>query len=295
VYVAPPAPDVSELLTRWQLDLLLVPILFIAVAYVVGVRRLAERGRAWPRRRTASFLGGLAVIVIATESGLAAYDRVLFSMHVVQHLLLGLVAPLLLVLGAPVTLALQAGSRACQTHLLRVLHSRPVTLLTHPVTAWFLFGGTMVALYFSGLYELSLRNEWVHAAVHLHFVVVGFVFLSYVVGIDPIVRALSYGARLLFVLIALPFHAFVGVALLGTDHLLAAGWYHQVVRSWGSSPLADQRTGAGILWAFGELFGLVAAIVVVAQWMRHEERAAARHDRLLTSNTAGSEIAGTHG
>jgi putative copper resistance protein D len=165
-----------------------------------------------------------------------------------------------------------------------------VRVLTHPVTAWLLFGGTMVALYFSGLYELSLRNEAVHAAVHTHFMIVGFLFLSHVVGIDPITRALGYGARLLFVLIALPFHAFLGVAILGSDHLLAAGWYHHVVRTWGSTPLADQRTGAGVLWAFGEVFGLAAAAVVLAQWMRHEDRVAARHDRRL-----GSEIVGTHG
>jgi putative copper resistance protein D len=112
-------------------------------------------------------------------------------------------------------------------------------------------------------------------------VVVGVVFLSYVVGIDPIGRSLSHGARLLFVLVVLPFHAFVGIALLGTDQLLAAGWYRQVVRDWGASPLADQRTGAGILWVAGELFGVIAVIVVVRQWMRHEERVAARHDRSL--------------
>jgi cytochrome c oxidase assembly factor CtaG len=290
VYIAPPAPDAGELLTRWELELLLLPVLIAAVLYLVGVRRLAERGRPWPRRRTGCFIGGLAVIVIATESGLAAYDRVLFSLHVVQHLLLGMVAPLLLVLGAPVTLTLQAAGRSTQTRLLRLLHSRAFGAVTHPVVAWLLFGGTMIALYFSGLYELSLRNQWVHAAMHLHFVVVGFLFLTYVVGIDPVVRALGYGARLLFVLVVLPFHAFLGVALLGSDRVLAAGWYHHVVRHWGASLLSDQRTGAGVLWAFGELFGLATAVIVLTQWMRHEERVAARHDRSL-----GSEVVGTHG
>jgi len=296
VYLAPPAPDLAGLVTRWQVDWLLAPLLIAAGLYVLGVRRLHERGRSWPRRRTVFFLCGLSVIVLATESGLAAYDRTLFSMHVAQHLLLGLVAPLLLVLGAPVTLLLQAGSRATQTRALRILHSRPVTVLTHPVAAWLLFGGTMVALYFSGLYELSLRNEWVHGAIHAHFVLVGFVFLTYVVGVDPVFRPLGYGARLLFVLIALPFHAFVGVALLGGDQLLAPGWYHQVVRDWGPTALADQRTGAGVLWVVGEVFGVVAAIVVVTQWMRHEERVGARHDRLLAqSEMAQSKMLGSHG
>ena len=105
---------------------------------------------------------------------------------------------------------------------------------------WVLFGGTLVALYFTGLYELSLRNDVVHALVHAHFVVVGFLFMGYVVGIDSLAQGFGYGARLLYVLVLLPFHAFIGVALLGSDRVLASGWYSQVVRSWGSSPLDDQ-------------------------------------------------------
>jgi putative membrane protein len=253
------------------------------VAYALGVRRLAQRGRAWPRGRSLAFAAGLVVIVLATQSGLAAYDDILFSLHVVQHLAIGMLAPLLLVSGAPVTLALQAGSRSSQRRLLRVLHSRPVALVTHPVTVWLLFGGTLAALYFTGLYELSLRNDWVHAATHIHFVVVGCLFMAHVVGIDPIAGALGYGARLLFVLVALPFHAFIGVAILGSDRVLAADWYQEIDRSWGASPLADQRTGAGLLWVAGELFGLVAALIIVRRWMGQEERAAARHDRRLES------------
>jgi putative membrane protein len=247
------------------------------------VRRLARRGRIWPRGRSLAFGAGLASIVLATQSGLAAYDDVLFSMHVVQHLVLGMLAPLLLVGGAPVTLALQAGDRDTQRRLLRVLHSRPVVVLTHPVTAWLLFGGTLVVLYFTGLYELSLRNHWVHAATHAHFIVAGSLFMAHVVGLDPIPGALGYGARLLYVLVALPFHAFLGVAILSSDRVVAAGWYEDVVRPWGASPLADQRTGAGLLWVAGELFGLVAALIIVRRWMGQEERAGARHDRRLAN------------
>ena len=178
-------------------------------------------------------------------SGLAAYDRVLFSMHVVQHVLLGMAAPILLVLGRPVTLALQASSRPTQARLLAVMHSRPVRAVTNPVVAWALFAGTLVALYFTGLYELSLRNGWVHAGLHLHFVLVGVLFLAFVVGLDPIPGAMSYGARALFVFVFVPFHAFLGVALLGSDRVIGGDWYRDVERSWGASPLVDQRTGAG--------------------------------------------------
>jgi len=278
---APPAPSWDALLTDWSLDLAFPVVIVVAAAYVVGLRRLDARGRAWPAARTVAFLSGLAVILIATESGLAAYDRVLFSLHVVQHVLLAMVAALLLVLGAPVTLALQASSRPTQQKILRVLHSAPVRVLTHPLTVWVLFGGTLFVLYFTPLYELSLRNDWVHAAVHAHFIVVGSLFLAHVVGIDPIPGALGYGARLLYVAVLLPFHTFIGVALLTTSTVIAAGWYDQVERSWGASPLSDQRTGAGLLWVSGELFGALAIGLVVRQWMAAEDRAAARHDRRL--------------
>ncbi len=279
--VAPPAPSWDLLLTDWQPDLLLVVIVAAAAGYAVGVRRLARRGRSWPRSRSICFATGLVVVVIATQSGLAAYDRVLFSLHVVQHLLLGMVAALLIVLAAPVTLALQASGRTAQRRLLRALHSGPVAVITHPVTAWLLFGGTLAVLYFTALYELSLRNDWVHAAVHAHFLIVGFLFMAHVVAVDPIPTALGFGARLLYVLVALPFHAFLGVAILASDEVLAAGWYEGVVRTWGASPLSDQRTGAGLLWVAGELFGVVAALVVVRRWMAHEDRAGTRHDRQL--------------
>ncbi len=289
-FVAPAAPSWRTLLTGWELDPLLAVVLAAAAAYVVGVRRLDRRRRRWPPARTAAFLGGLVVVAVATQSGLAAYDRVLFSLHVVQHLLLGMVAPLLLALGAPVTLALQAGGRGTQRRLLRVLRSPPVTVLSHPVTAWVLFGGSLVALYFSPLYEFSLRHEWLHALVHLQFLLVGCVFCWNVVGLDPLPHALGYGGRLLYVLVALPFHAFLGVALLSSNHVLASSWYAHVVRDWGSSPLGDQRTGAGVLWIAGELFGLAAAGVALYRWMAAEERAGSRHDRLLDATADGVAV-----
>lgn len=278
---APSAPSWTVLVTGWSLELFFPFVAASAALYVIGVRRLHARGRPWPAGRIAAFLSGLAVMLVATESGLAAYDDILFSLHIVQHILLGMVAPLLLVLGAPVTLALQASSRSSQRRILRVLHSAPVRVLTHPLTAWLLFGTSIVTLYFTSLYELSLRNEWFHLWTHAYFVVAGCLFLAHVVGLDPIPHAMGYGARLLYVVVLLPFHTFVGVALLTMNTVIASGWYAQVERRWGASPLADQRTGAGLLWVSGELFGLLCIGIVVYQWMSAEERAAARHDRRL--------------
>ncbi|MEJ7584203.1 MAG: cytochrome c oxidase assembly protein [Acidimicrobiales bacterium] len=260
-------------------------LLLAALLYGAGVRRLARRGaqgRRWPRSRTVAFGAGLVTVGVATQSGLARYDTVLFSLHTVQHLLLGMLAPLLFALGAPVTLALQASGRTTQRSLLRVVHHPVVATATHPVVAWVLFGGTLFALYFSPLFELSLRNRLVHQGLHLHFLGVGALFFWTAVGVDPTRHRISHPARLLFVLLAVPFHAFLGLAVLSSDaRPLGGDFYACVTRTWGSSVVADQHTGAGVLWAVGDLFGLLAGAVVVTQWIKADERRQTREDRRL--------------
>lgn len=238
--------------------------------YLAATRRLAERGRQWPLRRTVPYLAGLAVIAIATQTGVAAYDTTYFTAHVVQHLLLGMAGPVLLALGAPVTLALQASRRDTRRRLLKLLHSPPVRVLTHPLTAWALFGGSMFALYFTGLYADTLHNTALHDLVHLQFVLAGCLFFWLVVGLDPSPHRLPYGGRMLYVLVAIPFHTILGVALITQTKLIAPG-----------ITLSDQQAGAGILWSAGEALGLVAVMVVAAQWMNAEEREAVRLDRQL--------------
>ena len=147
--------------------------------------------------------------------------------------------------------------------------------------AWSAFGGTLFALYLSPLLEWSLRNDLLHTTIHFHFLFVGALFFWTAIGLDPMRRRLSHPARLLFVLLAVPFHAFLGLAVLSSKTVIASGVYGAVDRSWGASPLSDQHTGAAILWAVGDLFGLVAGGVVVAQWIRHDERRQAREDQRL--------------
>jgi putative copper resistance protein D len=263
-------------------------VLAVAVAwcYVVGVRRLAARGRRWPAARTASFLGGTAVVVVATQTGIARYDTVLFSDHVAQHVLLGMLAPVLFACGAPITLALQASRHSAKLVLRRALDAPVVHALTHPLTATVLFGATLFGLYFTPLYELSLRNGVVHGWIHVHFVIVGVLFAEAVVGLDLNRHRTSYPARLGLVLATVPFHAFLGVALLSSTTVIGADWYAATGRTWGASSLSDQRTGAGILWAAGELFGLGLGAVVLARWMAHSDREARRHDRILDGAAA---------
>jgi cytochrome c oxidase assembly factor CtaG len=272
-------PDVTlrALLLDWSFDPLpIVGLVVGLVLYVGGVRRLARGGRRWPPARTASFVAGSVVVAVALLSGLASYDESRFVVHVVQHLLLSMAAAVLFVLSAPITLSLQAGSRTTQRRLVRVLHSRPVAVLTHPVTALALFGGTLFILYFTELYDLSLRNRSVHELVHLHFLVVGLLFFWMVVGVDVMRGRLPYGACLLCVMATVPVHAFLGIALMSSSSPL-----------FSAHTLADQRAGAGILWAVGDLVTLVVGGIVLAQWMSHEERVAAREDRLHASEQAG--------
>ena len=282
----PPPISASRLVTDWTLDPVPLCVSIVAgVLYGIGVRRLRQRGRTWPAARTVAFGAGLAVILVATQSGLARYDTVLFSAHVVQHLLLAMAAPVLLALGAPMTLALQAAHRPTQQNLIRLLDQPVVRGLTHPVTAWLLFGTTLFVLYFTALYELSLRNAVVHGLVHVHFLLSGCLFAWAVVGLDPGWRSgsLTYPARVLLVLLMVPFHAVLGIALLGSESVLAGEWYTALDRTWGASPLADQRTGAGLLWGIGDLTAVVLAGVVLYQWMQADEREARRLDRAASA------------
>jgi putative membrane protein len=166
-----------------------------------------------------------------------------------------------------VTLALQASTGSARRRMLRVLHSRPVAVLCSPLVAWALFGGSMLAVYLTPLYRISLDDAVVHEALHVHFLVTGSLFFWPVLGVDPLPRRLPHGARLLMVFLTIPFHAVLGIALLGASPLAP------------EHTLADHRAGTSALWAAGDLLGLVAVLVVAFQWMGHEERQAAREDR----------------
>jgi putative copper resistance protein D len=230
-------------------------------AYGVGVRRLRGR-RRWPVARTLAM--GAAVVAAAVA---AAVGDDTFTRHMVEHVLLGMVVPFVVASSAPVTLALQAGGPATRRGLRRVLQGPAGALLAKPAFGFCLFGAGLVALYLTPLLEASATNEAVHLAVHAHLVLSGLAFLVPLVGTDRLPHPIPYGARLLVVLLAVPFHAFLGVILLTADDPLAPDAYPS---------LDDQRTAAGILWASGELLTLAVAAVVFVRWWRAEERAPVR-------------------
>ena len=265
----------------------LVPTLGIAltgVVYLLGVRRLRARGDAWPVGRTIAFLlGGLGVLSVALLSGLAAYDELLFGAHMVQHMLLSMVATVFLALGAPVTLALRTLPSRPRGLLLSLLHSRFARLVSFPAIPWVLFVGSPFALYFSGWYPATLASPLLHDLLHLHFVVVGCLFFWPLLGIDPIPGRVSHPFRMLMLIAALPFHAFLGIAIMSVSDdgsgLIAGPHYLRLVPR--AEAVFQQQVGGGLLWASGDLVGLLFLIVVLAQWMRASEREAAREDRRL--------------
>jgi cytochrome c oxidase assembly factor CtaG len=273
--------SLSTLVTEATIDPLAASVVLVAGAlYATGVRRLGERDRRWRTRRTVSFFAGLGTIVVATQSGLAAYESSLFSAHVVQHVLIGMVAPFFLALGAPITLALQASPRRTQVTIVRGLRAGAVRVATHPLVGLALFALSLFALYFTPIYEASLGNEVVHELVHLHFFVAGSVFFWAVIGLDPVSHRIPHGWRVLLVMLTIPFHAFLGLAMMGGDRPIAADHYASIDRPTDASPMADQRTGAGIMWVMGDLIGFIAAGVVMTQWMAHESRRARRDDAI---------------
>ena len=210
-----------------------------------------------------------------------AYDTVLFSVHVAQHMLLTMVAVLLLALGAPVTLALRVAKGRTRQRMVRVLHSPPLRVIDHPLVAWVLFTLTLYGLYFSSLFDLTLREPLVHDAVHLHFLAVGLLFWWPLVGLDPSRWRLPHIARLLFVFLMVPFHAFLGVAIMNSGRVLAPT-LESFQRSWGPTPLADQQVGGAILWGAGDLIALSAVLGILISWASYEEKVVAvREDRRL--------------
>jgi putative membrane protein len=220
------------------------------------------------------------VIAFAGMSGLGTYDSTMFSLHMIQHMLLSMVAPIFLALGAPITLALRTTPRRVRAALLALLHSRFARLLTFPLVGGALYVASPFALYFTGWYPATLDHPVLHELLHLHFVLVGSLFFWPMVGIDPIPGRQSHPFRFLILVSTLPFHAILGLSIYTQTTLIAGAHYEALKLDW-LDPLADQRVGGGLLWSSGEVVGLIMLGVVAVQWIRASEREAAREDRRL--------------
>jgi putative copper resistance protein D len=259
---------------------------WIAGLYLLGVVALHRRGDHWPAGRTVSFVVvGKGLFWFATSSGLAAYDTTLLSVHMVQHMVLSMLVPLALALGAPITLALRTLPARPRRWLLTCLHSRVARVLSFPPLTFTLYVLSPWALYFTGWYDASLSSTYVHEVMHVHLVLVGSLFFWPLVGIDPVPGRVGYPFRVLLVVLTLPFHAFLGVTIMGQASLMGGDWYPSLhegpMGTWLPDPLDDQHLAGGILWGSGDLIGLVFFVVLFVQWVRSSMREAAREDRRL--------------
>jgi putative membrane protein len=271
----------AVLVTRAELISVMGALLLVAAGlYAWGLVRLRRRGHRWPANRTVAFAAGLGALGVAGVSGLAAYDTTLLSVHMVQHMFLSMIGPIFLALGAPVTLALRVLPPVARAGLLTVLHSRAARVLTFPVVSYGLFIVSPFALYFSGLYRLTLEHGWVHELVHLHFVAIGCLFFWPLIGLDPLPGRMPYPLRALMMFLSTPFHTVLGLTVMQSAELLGGDWYPSLGLPW-TDPVADQRLAGGILWAGGEFVAVAMLAALVVQWMRAAEREARRIDRAL--------------
>jgi putative copper resistance protein D len=274
----------SSIWTQWGLDpWLFVLVVWIGGAYLYGAWLLHHRGDRWPVARTASFTGGILLLYFATSSGLAAYDDTLLSAHMVQHMILMMPVPLLLALGAPVTLALRTFRPRPRRWLLGLLHSRLAKVVTFAPFTLAVYIASPWMLYYTGWYSTALRNDFVHELMHVHLVLAGAIFFWPLVGADPIPGRLAHPFRLLLVFLTLPFHAFLGVTIMSQTALIGGDWYPSLHRTmgWLPDPLSDQHLAGGILWATGDLIGVMFFLVLFVQWVRASMKEAEREDRRL--------------
>ena len=280
-------PTVARVLFDWRFDLIFgTAAIVMAVLYLAGVRRLRRRGDAWPMGRTLAWLLGCALLLFTTSSGLGRYMPAMFSMHMIAHMLLSMLVPVLLVLGGPMTLALRALPTAGRDEppgprewLLAALHSRVSRFLTHPVVATVLFVVGFYGLYFGGIFDEAVSNHAAHVLMNVHFLLSGYLFYWVVIGIDPTPRQLPQLGKLAMVFASLPLHAFFGVVLMGMQTVLGEPFYRSLQLSWHTDLLGDQRLGGGIAWAAGEVPLVVVMIALLIQWRRSDQRTAKRLDR----------------
>jgi putative copper resistance protein D len=290
-YELPPELTPERWLTEWRLDWLWVAVaLFGFVSYFLGVAKVRRRGDKWQWFRSVNWVIGLLVLTYITSGPPSVYGRVLFSAHMVDHMALTMVAPIFLVLGAPVTLALRAlpargdGSRGLREWLLVFVHSRISQLVTHPLFAAANFAGSIVLFYNSDAFGFAMREHVGHELMNLHFALTGYIFVLSMIGTDPLPRRAPYPMRLVILLATMGFHAFFGVSIMGGTGLLAADYFGNLGRTWGPSALLDQQTGGAVAWGIGEVPTLLVAIGVAVMWSRSDERETRRTDRAADRN-----------
>ena len=282
----PPELTATSYLTVWKFDLAWTLVcLFGAILYLAGAIRLHRRGDRWPIGRTIAWLGGLAMLFYTTNGALNAYEQYLFSVHMLGHMMLTMLIPLVLVLGAPVTLALRAvekrqdGSWGGREWILWTVQTPYSKFITHPVVAAVMFAGSLWVFYFTPIARWAAEEHLGHQWMIVHFLISGYLFSLSMIGIDPVPYRFPYPLRIATLFATMASHAFFGVTMMTGDGLMLADWYGAMGRTWGATPLEDQNAGGGIAWGIGELPTLALALIVAVQWSRSDDKEQKRKDR----------------
>jgi putative copper resistance protein D len=265
----------------------MIAILLTLVAlYIKGVAILKKRGDSWPIGRTIAFALAIAAIDFATSGGLGVYAKFSFEYHMIAHMTLGMIAPIGIVLGAPITLALRTlpisrdgQERGVRGTLVALLHAKPTALITNPVVVLAIFDGSLFILYFTSLFGGMMQSHAGHFFMNIHFLLAGILFFHVIIGIDPNPRKVPHIVRIVILFAAMGIHAFFSVALMSTSTLLDQGYYSGIGSTWLPDLLADQQAGGSIGWAMGEIPILLALTATFIQWMRDDKRETKRIDR----------------
>ena len=292
----PPAPTWSRIFFSYEPDALMIGLLITAVAlYVKGVLVLTRRGDKWPVGRSVAFGLGIAAIDFATSGGLGLYAHFAFSYHMVAHMILGMIAPIGIVLGAPITLALRTlpqgrtkDERGVRGTLLAALHSKLAIFYTNPIVALAFFDGSLFALYFTGLFGSMMQSHVGHLFMNIHFILAGLLFFHVIIGVDPNPRRIPHLVRIVIVFAAMSIHAFFSVALMSSTTLIDQGYFASLKTPWLTDLLADQQLGGSIGWAMGEIPIILALVATFISWVKDDSREAKRLDR----NTARAAAMG---
>ncbi|MEX1295085.1 MAG: cytochrome c oxidase assembly protein [Candidatus Limnocylindrales bacterium] len=287
---APIEPTPAILLEGWSFMVdVWLPVILGALIYWAmysQVNRLHPANPV-PRMRLWFWLGGLGAIILALASPIEFYDTTLFSVHMIQHLLLSFVAAPLLVLAAPITLLLRwASPTARRKWILPVLESRVVRLISHPLVAWVLFAGVMWFSHFSPLFDAALDDFTLHRLEHALFLGSALLFWWPVIGADPSPHRMTFPARILYLALGMPLSSLLGLVIFSARQPLYPH-YEDLVRDWGPTVMEDQALAGGIMWAGGDAAFVLALVLTVAAWLRHEERENKREDARVARQRAG--------
>ncbi|MFT3899715.1 MAG: cytochrome c oxidase assembly protein [Gordonia sp. (in: high G+C Gram-positive bacteria)] len=280
-------PTLARLLFDWRFDLIFgTAAIVLGVVYLRGVYRLRKRGDEWPIGRTVAWVAGCAILLLATSSGFGRYAPAMFSIHMINHMTLSMLVPVLLVLGGPVTLALRAlpvagrGNPPGPREWIQYGVSSPVAkVLGHPAVTVVMFVGSFYVLYLGGLFDVIVKYHAAHLLMNVHFLLSGYLFYWTVIGVDHAPYKLRPIAKLGVVWSTIPLHAFFGVALMMTSGIIAETYYKSLMLPWRIDLASDQRVGGGIAWAAGEIPLALVMVALVIQWNREDDKDARRYDR----------------